>query len=66
MRIKNLIANTLCITKSESKFSVKDFGTTPRESFKLRVEALLEALLVQHKCGHTNNTKYVYDVNNIK
>jgi len=26
---------------------------------------LLEALLIQHKCGHTNNTKHVYNMSNV-
>ena len=58
--------NTLCITKSELEFSVKGFETTPRDSSKLRVEVLLEALLFQHKYGHTNSTKHVYDMNNVR
>ena len=48
-------------TKSDPEFLVKGFGTTPRDSFKLRVEVLLEAPLVQYKCEHTNNIKHVYD-----
>jgi len=32
---------------------VKGSGLSPRDSFKLRVEVLYEALLVQHKYGHT-------------
>jgi len=40
--------------------------TTSRDSSKLRVDVLLEALSIQHKCGHTTNTKYVYDMNNVK
>ena len=35
--------------------------TTPRDSSKLRVEVLLKALLIEHKCGHTNNIKHVYE-----
>ena len=49
----NLIANTLCVIKNEPEFPVKG-GTTPLDSSRLRVEALLKALLVKHKCGHTN------------
>jgi len=45
----------LCVTNSEPKFYVKGSGTTRRDSSKLRVEVILEALLVQHNCGHTNN-----------
>ena len=40
---------------------MKGSGTTPLDSSKLRVEVLFEALLVQHKCGHTNNTKHIYE-----
>ena len=36
-------------------------GTTLRDSSKLRVEVLLEAFLIQHKCGYANNTKRVYE-----
>ena len=57
----NSIANTLCVTKSEPEFPVKDLGTTPRDSSKLRVEVLLKALLIEHKCGHTNNIKHIYE-----
>ena len=32
---------------------MKGSGATPRDSSKLKVEVLLEALLVQYKCGHT-------------
>ena len=39
--------------KSEPEFPMKGSGTTPRDSSKLRVEVLYEALLVQHKCGPT-------------
>jgi len=60
------MANTQCVTKSEPEFPVKGSGTTPRDFSKLRVEVLFEALLVQHKCGHTNNTKHVYDMNNVR
>ena len=65
--IRNLKLNcdTLCVTKSELEFPVKSFGTTPRDSSKLRVEVPLEALLVQHKCGYTNNTKHVYNMSNV-
>ena len=44
---------------------MKGSRTTPRDSSKLRVEVLLEALLIQHKCGHTNNIKHVYNMNNV-
>ena len=64
MRNLKLNCNILCVTKSELEFSVKGSETTPRDSSKLRVEVLLETLLVQHKCGHTNNIKHVYDMNN--
>ena len=40
---------------------MKGSGTTPRDFSKLRVEVLLEALLIQHKFGHTNNIKHVYE-----
>jgi len=52
--------------QSEFEFSVKGFRATPRDSSKLRVDVLLEALLVQHKCGHTTNTKHVYNMSNVK
>ena len=52
MKIKNLIANTLCVTKSEPEFPVKGSGTIPRNFSKLKVKVLIEALLVEHKCGH--------------
>ena len=54
MQNLKLNCNTLCVTKSEPKFAVKDSGTTPRDFSKLRVEVLYEALLVQHKYGHIN------------
>jgi len=44
---------------------MKGSGLSPLDSSKLRVEVLYEALLVQHKYGHTNNTKHVSDMNNI-
>ena len=53
MRNLKLNYNTLYVIKSELEFPVKGFGTTPRDSSKLRVEVLYKALLVQHKCGHT-------------
>ena len=37
--------------KSVTEFPVKGSGVSPRNSSKLRVEVLYEALLVQHKCG---------------
>ena len=36
------------------------------DSSRLRVEELLEAVLIQHKCWHTNNTKHIYNMSNIK
>ena len=33
---------------------MKGSGLSPRDSSKLRVEVLYEALLVQHKYGHTH------------
>ena len=45
---------------------MKGSETTPLDSSKLRVEMLLKALLVEHKCEHTNNTKHVYDMSNVK
>ena len=53
MRNLKLNCNTLCVTKNELKFSVKGSETTPQDSSKLRVEVLYKAVLVQHKCGHT-------------
>ena len=53
MELKNLITNALCVIKSEFKFPVKGSKITPLDSSKLRVKVLLEALLAQHKCGHT-------------
>ena len=35
-KFKTLIANTLCVTKSESEFSVKGSGTTPLDFYRLR------------------------------
>ena len=64
MQNLKLNCNILCVIKSEHEFSVKGSETTPRYFSKLRVEVLLEALLVQHKCGHTNNAKHVYDMDN--
>jgi len=40
---------------------MKDSGITPRDSSKLRVEVLLEALLVEHKCGHKQYQAYEYE-----
>jgi len=53
MQNLKLNCNTLCVTKSEPEFPVKGSGTTPQDFSKLRVEVLYEALLVQHKYGHT-------------
>jgi len=44
---------------------MKGTETTPRDSSKLRVKVILEALLVQHKCRHTNNTKHVNNMSNV-
>jgi len=52
--------NTLCVTKEcRAEFPVKGSGLSSLDSSILRVELLCEALLVQHKYGHTNNTKHV-------
>ena len=61
--MRYLIANTLCVTKNESEFFVKDSETIPLDSSRLKVDVLLKAFLIQHKYGHTNNTKHVYDMN---
>ena len=37
---------------------MKSSETTPLDSSKLRVEVLLKALLVEHKCEHTNYIKH--------
>ena len=47
-----------------TEFPLKGSEATPLDSSKLRVEVLLEALLVEHNYGHTNNTKHVYDMSN--
>ena len=44
---------------------MKGDGTTLRDFSKLRVEVLLEALLVEHKCGQINNIKLM-NMNNVK
>ena len=53
MRNLKLKCNTLYVTKSEPEFPMKGFRTTPQNFSKLKVEVLYEALLAQHKCGHT-------------
>jgi len=65
MRNLNTFVNTLCVIKSEYEFSMKSSATTPLDFSKLRVEVLLKALLVEHKCEHTNNTKHVYNMSNV-
>ena len=46
---------------------MKGTETTPQDSSKLRVEVIIEALLVQHKCRHTKNTntKHVNNMSNV-
>ena len=64
--IKNLIANALCVTKSEPKFPIKGSVTTPLDSSELRVKMLLKTFLDEYKRGHTNNTKYAYEYEQCK
>jgi len=45
---------------------VKGSGTPLLDSSRLRVEVLLKALLVEHKCGHTNNIKHIYEYEQCK
>ena len=46
MQNLKLNCNTLRVSKSEPEFPVKGSETTPRDSSKLRVEVLYEALLI--------------------
>ena len=45
---------------------MKGSGTTPLDSSRLRVEVLLKSLLVEHKCGHINSTKHIYEYEQCK
>ena len=51
--LKTQLQHTMCNQKSVAEFPVKSFGLSPLDSSKLKVEVLYEALLVQHKYGHT-------------
>ena len=55
-----IVCPYLCLTKSEPEFTVKGSKTTPLDSSKLRLEVVFTALLVQHKCGHTQTILSIY------
>ena len=47
-------------SKCIAEFPVKGFGLSPQDSSRLRVKVLYEALLVQHKSGHTQTISSIW------
>jgi len=57
--------NTLCITKEWSRIFSEGLWTNSSRFLKIRVEVLFEALMVQHKYGHTQTIPGIYNMNNM-